>query len=703
MASTDKILPRALLFVLPPTVIVLMCVAIAASTTIHNTASSELHKRLSRAGDQSAVAISTKFKTIIDAATSLAANDLVINSIVDAETRSTYIPLLFGSLKIPGPIGARISLTDYRGRIVATNGVRIMKTVLARTEIARLIDASVTFQISKSGLIVGIPVMYGKQAEGLILVEYGPSSLGELVQSPSGGHEIALRNRSGELLFTSNLDMIRGGENAENWVTYSEPIPAFSSLLLTIGEPRAAAFAAVERQGHFLLFVIAFSLVAVVSGIGATAYLVRRPMLNALDQVNEANKTKSLFLASMSHEIRTPLNGVLGMAGLLNDGTLSDEQRDRVETIQSSGQTLLSLLNDILDLSKIEAGGLELEVIDFSIPKVIDEVQGLWRPQIAAKGLTFDCAHHTAALSPISSDPTRIKQIIFNFISNALKFTDEGAIAVRVSQSPAADGQIETRFEVHDSGIGIAPEKQQLLFETFKQADNSITRRYGGTGLGLAISKNLAEAMGGKIGVESNPENGSCFWFTTVSPVGQTEIASDAHSIDDVAAEGGDRHLRILIAEDNEVNQTVIRAMIERAGHRTDIVGNGLEAVSAILRAPYDLVLMDVQMPEMDGMTATKRIREIDGPAGRIPIIALTANAMKGDREQYLATGMDDYVSKPIDAGALFAAIRRCCGNDVCVSYQVAVTAGPETTEPNDREILDDLDALLSEIDRASG
>lgn len=701
-ASFDRILPRALLFVLPPTFIVLVCVAIAASSTVWKTASSELDKRLSRAADQSALALSAKFRTIIDAAASLAANGLVINSIVDAETRSNYIPLLFGSLSIPGPLGARISLTDYRGRLIATNGVKIMKTVLSLTDRAEFIDAGLTFRISRDGLIVAVPIFYGGQPEGLVLVEYGPESLPDLIQAPVGGHEMALKNKADELLFATNLDLANTSSTSDTWIVYIQPIPAFSSLHLMIGEPRGTAFAAVVRQGKFLLFAIAISFLAVVLGIVTTAYLVKRPLMNAINQVNEANTTKSLFLASMSHEIRTPMNGVLGMATLLNDGTLTAEQRGRVETIQSSGETLLSLLNDILDLSKIEAGHLELEIIDFELPRVIEQVRGLWEPQVVAKGLSFNCEYDQHALSPVRIDPTRVKQIIFNFISNAQKFTESGEITLRVSQRAVSGDRIETSFEVHDTGIGIDAEKQQHLFESFKQADSSITRRYGGTGLGLAISKNLAEAMGGKIGIDSTPGSGSCFWFTTICPKGDVRNTGDATLPENNAAAGGDRTLRILIAEDNKVNQTVIRAILERAGHQSDTVGNGLEAVAAVMRAPYDVVLMDVQMPEMDGMTATRRIRDIETDAARIPIIALTANAMKGDRELYLESGMNDYVSKPIDPVALFAAMRRTCGADVIARYQP--TSGSATASPavTDDDVLNDLDALLGKMDEAS-
>lgn len=700
-SSTDRILPRALILALPPTFIVLACVAFAAWVTVHDTASSELEKRLNRAADQSAEAISTKFQTIVEAAASLASNDLIINSIVDAETRSNYIPLLFGSLRIPGPSGARISLSDYRGRMIATNGAKVMTQPLSRAQRANLLNGAVTFRISKAGLIISVPVIFQNQPEALILVEYGADSLSELIQAPAGGHEITLKNTSNELLFASNFDLAGLKQGDDRLIVSTRSVPAFPSLLLSVGEPRDAAFASVDRQGQFLLVAIAISFIAVVIGICATAFLIKRPLMHALEQINEANKTKSLFLASMSHEIRTPLNGVLGMAGLLNDENLTKEQHERVETIQNSGQTLLSLLNDILDLSKIEAGHLDLEIIDFSLPEILAEVRDLWQPQVLAKGLDFDCVYEEDSLSPIKTDPTRIKQIIFNFISNAQKFTEKGGITVEISQKPVPGDLIETRFEVRDTGIGIDDDDKKKLFETFKQADNSITRRYGGTGLGLAISKNLAEAMGGRIGMDSTPGNGSCFWFTTVSPAGRLNEAADKFGPANDAAEGGSRELRILIAEDNKVNQAVIRALVERAGHRPDIVSNGLEAVSACMRAPYDVILMDVQMPEMDGMTATKRIRETEKPPARIPIIALTANAMKGDRERYLKSGMDDYVSKPIDPAALFSAIRRTCGEDVRVSYRQAATE-PQSGEVPGEDAMGDLSAILDSMDEAS-
>ncbi|HTJ79049.1 MAG TPA: ATP-binding protein [Rariglobus sp.] len=402
-------------------------------------------------------------------------------------------------------------------------------------------------------------------------------------------------------------------------------------------------------------------LVNLQNGVITELKTTRRHLEIAREEAEAAGAAKSRFLAAMSHEIRTPMNAVIGMTALLRSTSLDAEQADCVDTIRTSGELLLTIINDILDFSKIDSGRLEFEQAPFLVAACVADAVDLLSAPAEAKGLVIRTEIKAGVPPCILGDITRVRQILVNLLSNAVKFTSNGTITVAVTSQTSANGAAELTFSVRDTGIGIPANRLDLLFLEFSQIDVSTTRRYGGTGLGLAISKRLSEMHGGRMWAESRYGEGSTFFFTIIAPIAESpSLPPASRHLDTFDTGFALRHpARILIAEDNQVNQKVASRTLEKLGYSPEIAANGLEALVALRRQPFDLVLMDVEMPEMDGLTATRALRA-EFPRESQPVVAaVTAHALVGNREQYLDAGMDHYLTKPLRLADLTALLAR--------------------------------------------
>jgi two-component system, sensor histidine kinase len=423
------------------------------------------------------------------------------------------------------------------------------------------------------------------------------------------------------------------------------PYDVFSILM-----PQGAVERRIEAVQLYLLAILMSSLPVAV---------LRSQQRELLGQLRRVGNARGEFLAAMSHEIRTPMTGVLGMADLLAQEPLTGRQRKYLEAMQGSGRHLLSVINDILDFSRLESGRLELESIDFHVAEVVEGTRSLMHPLAVERGLQLRIDIAPAVQIPLRGDPLRVRQVLLNLVGNAVKFTEHGSVTVRVS-GHASDHpqQVRVLFEVRDTGVGIEEARLAHLFAPFAQADASTTRQFGGSGLGLAISKRLVEAMGGTIGASSRSGAGSTFYFEVPLALGEPEAVTD-----DAAAQAAPIvPRRILVAEDVEINRDLLQAALARQGHDVVFAVNGAEAVELARDHDFDIVLMDVQMPVLDGVAATRRIRELPAPRGTVPIVGLTANVMARERALYLGAGMDDCLGKPIQWDQLRAALARLGG-----------------------------------------
>jgi len=361
----------------------------------------------------------------------------------------------------------------------------------------------------------------------------------------------------------------------------------------------------------------------------------------------------------MSHELRTPMNGVIGMTEILTESELTSDQRLSAETIQHSAQSLLKIINDILDFSKIEAGRLEIEKRSFHLKHVVKMTSEMFMPDALAKGLKLNWHYPEDVPSFLVGDEVRIRQVLTNLVGNAVKFTREGGVFVDVSKVEQSVDSVKLCVSVRDTGVGVSEAQQELIFDKFTQADLSTTREFGGTGLGLSISKQLVEMMGGRIGLRSEPGVGTTFYFiVTMALPGKSMDASGPETVIPEKF-----NVRVLLAEDNHVNQLVAKKILKLLGVTVEVVGDGAKALAKLQEDPaFDLVLLDCQMPVMDGYTTATEIRKLSGPVARIPIVAMTAHAMSGDREKCIAAGMDEYITKPIKKAVVAKVLSKVLG-----------------------------------------